>query len=227
MKKILIADDEVEIVKLVSLYVESDYYELFCAYDGDEAKKILEKTDIDLAIIDIMMPKINGYELIKYIRDRGNKYERYIPIIVISAKVHLSDRILGLDLGADDYLTKPFEPLELVAKVKGEFRRSEHSIEKKDNSKLTIGEISLNIHQCTLEKNGNIIDLTSSEFKVLMLFMKNPRRVFTNEQIYEYAWSETSVVDDNTIRVIISKLRSKIGHEHIVTIRGLGYRYEK
>lgn len=227
MKKILIADDEVEIVKLVSLYLESDYYELFCAYDGDEAKKILEKTDIDLAIIDIMMPKINGYELIKYIRDKNNKYEKYIPIIVISAKVHLSDRILGLDLGADDYLTKPFEPLELVAKVKGEFRRSEHSIEKKDSPKITIGEISLNIHQCTLEKNGNIIDLTSSEFKVLKLFMKNPRRVFTNEQIYEYAWSETSVVDDNTIRVIISKLRSKIGHEHIVTIRGLGYRYEK
>ena len=227
MKKILIADDEVEIVKLVSLYLESDYYELFCAYDGDEAKKILEKTDIDLAIIDIMMPKINGYELIKYIRDKNNKYEKYIPIIVISAKVHLSDRILGLDLGADDYITKPFEPLELVAKVKGEFRRSEHSIEKKDNSKLTIGEISLNIHQCTLEKNGNIIDLTGSEFKVLKLFMENPRRVFTNEQIYEYAWSETSVVDDNTIRVIISKLRSKIGHEHIVTIRGLGYRYEK
>ena len=227
MKKILIADDEVEIVKLVSLYLESDKYELFCAYDGDEAKEILEKKDIDLAIIDIMMPKINGYELIKYIRDKNNKYEKYIPIIVISAKVHLSDRILGLDLGADDYITKPFEPLELVAKVKGEFRRSEHSIEKKDNSKLTIGEISLNIHQCTLEKNGNIIDLTGSEFKVLKLFMENPRRVFTNEQIYEYAWSETSVVDDNTIRVIISKLRSKIGHEHIVTIRGLGYRYEK
>lgn len=227
MKKILIADDEVEIVKLVSLYLESDHYELFCAYDGDEAKEILEKTDIDLAIIDIMMPKINGYELIKYIRDKNIKYEKYIPIIVISAKVHLSDRILGLDLGADDYLTKPFEPLELVAKVKGEFRRSEHSIENKDNPKITIGEISLNIHQCTLEKNGSIIDLTSSEFKVLKLFMKNPRRVFTNEQIYEYAWSETSVVDDNTIRVIISKLRSKIGHEHIVTIRGLGYRYEK
>lgn len=131
MKKILIVDDEVEIVKLVSLYLESDYYELFCAYDGDEAKKILEKTDIDLAIIDVMMPKINGYELIKYIRDKNNKYEKYIPIIVISAKVHLSDRILGLDLGADDYLTKPFEPLELVAKVKGEFRRSEHSLEKK------------------------------------------------------------------------------------------------
>ena len=227
MKKILIADDEVEIVKLVSLYLESDNYELFCAYDGDEAKEILEKNDIDLAIIDIMMPKINGYGLIKHIRDKNNKCEKYVPIFVISAKVHLSDRILGLDLGADDYLTKPFEPLELVAKVKGEFRRSEHSIEKKDNSKLTIGEISLNIHQCTLEKNGNIIDLTGSEFKVLKLFMKNPRRVFTNEQIYEYAWSETSVVDDNTIRVIISKLRSKIGHEHIVTIRGLGYRYEK
>lgn len=227
MKKILIADDEVEIVKLVSLYLESDQYELFCAYDGDEAKEILEKTDIDLAIIDIMMPKINGYELIKYIRDKNNKHEKYIPVIVISAKVHLSDRILGLDLGADDYLTKPFEPLELVAKVKGEFRRNEYNIENIDNPKITLGEISLNIHQCTLEKNGNIIDLTSSEFKVLKLFMKNPRRVFTNEQIYEYAWSETSVVDDNTIRVIISKLRSKIGHEHIVTIRGLGYRYEK
>lgn len=227
MKKILIADDEEDIVKLVSLYLESDNYELFCAYDGYEAKEILEKKDIDLAIIDIMMPKINGYELIKHIRDKNNKYEKYIPIIVISAKVHLSDRILGLDLGADDYLTKPFEPLELVAKVKGEFRRNEHGLENKDNPKITIGEISLNIHQCTLEKNGNIIDLTGSEFKVLKLFMKNPRRVFTNEQIYEYAWSETSVVDDNTIRVIISKLRSKIGHEHIVTIRGLGYRYEE
>lgn len=227
MKKILIADDEEDIVKLVSLYLESDNYELFCAYDGYEAKEILEKKDIDLAIIDIMMPKINGYELIKHIRDKNNKYEKYIPIIVISAKVNLSDRILGLDLGADDYLTKPFEPLELVAKVKGEFRRNEHSLEDKDKPKITIGEISLNIHQCTLEKNGNIIDLTGSEFKVLKLFMKNPRRVFTNEQIYEYAWSESSVVDDNTIRVIISKLRSKIGHEHIVTIRGLGYRYEE
>lgn len=227
MKKILIADDEVEIVKLVSLYLESDNYELFCAYDGNEAKEIIEKKDIDLAIIDIMMPKINGYELIKHIRDKNNKCEKYIPIIVISAKVHLSDRILGLDLGANDYLTKPFEPLELVAKVKGEFRRNEHSLKNNDKPKITIGEISLNIHQCTLEKNGNIIDLTSSEFKVLKLFMKNPRRVFTNEQIYENAWSETSVVDDNTIRVIISKLRSKIGHEHIVTIRGLGYRYEK
>lgn len=227
MKKILIADDEVDIVKLVSLYLESDNYELFCAYDGYEAKEIIEKKDIDLAIIDIMMPKINGYELIKHIRDKNNKCEKYIPIIVISAKVHLSDRILGLDLGADDYLTKPFEPLELVAKVKGQFRRNEHSLKNIDKTKITIGEISLNIHQCTLEKNGNIINLTGSEFKVLELFMKNPRRVFTNEQIYEYAWSETSVVDDNTIRVIISKLRSKIGHEHIVTIRGLGYRYEK
>lgn len=223
MHKVLIADDEVEIVKLISLYLESEEYEIFHAYDGDEAMKILQAEDIDLAIIDIMMPKINGYELIKYIRE---KKEKYMPIIVISAKIQLSDRILGLDLGADDYITKPFEPLELVAKVKGHFRRRKYTSDNDEKTKITIDDITLDIHQCVVEKNGHVIDLTRTEFKVLELFMKNPNRVFTNEQIYEYAWSETSFVDDNTIRVTISKLRSKIGPEHITTIRGLGYRYE-
>lgn len=224
MKKILIADDEIEIIKLISLYLESEEYKLFHAYDGSKAKKILQDEDIDLAIVDIMMPKINGYEIIKYIRENNKKY---IPIIVISAKINLSDRILGLDLGADDYITKPFEPLELAAKVRGHFRRNKYNLGDKDKAKISIGDISLNIYECVVEKNGEVIDLTKAEFKVLELFMTNPHRVFTNEQIYEYAWSETSIVDDNTIRVIVSRLRSKIGYEHISTIRGLGYRYEK
>ena len=222
MAKILIADDQQDIIKLICLYLESEDYEIFTANDGSQAIDILKKEDIDLAIIDIMMPKLNGYELIKFIREEKKKY---ISIIVISAKVNLTDRVLGLDLGADDYITKPFEPLELVAKVKSHFRRL--SFEDREESIIELGEIVLNKDECKLVKNGQSIDLTRSELMVLELLIKNPGRVFTNDQIYQYAWDETSVVDDNTIRVIISRLRSKIGHEHITTIRGLGYRYEE
>lgn len=226
MPNILIADDEKEIVRLLKIYLEAEHFNIYEANDGEQAFEILKNEPIDLAIVDIMMPKMDGYELIQKIR-KG----KYIPILVISAKVGLSDRILGIDLGADDYITKPFEPLEVAAKVKAHLRRisalSEKSFESKSqNNTLTVGNLTLNRDECIIIKDGKAIDLTKSEYKVIEMFMEQPRRVFTKEQIYERAWYSDAGVDDNTIRVIISRLRDKIGSEYIKTIRGLGYRLE-
>ncbi|MBR4318666.1 MAG: response regulator transcription factor [Oscillospiraceae bacterium] len=223
MPNILIADDEKEIVKLLKIYLETDENTVFEANDGAQAMEILKGVSIDLAIVDIMMPKIDGYQLIKYIRQQ----ERYIPVMVVSAKITLSDRVLGIDLGADDYITKPFEPLEVSAKVKAQLRRlNQTAPQKQQVSIITVGNISLNLTECIIVRNGETIELTKAEFKVLELLMSQPKRVFTKEQIYESAWYDDGAVDDNTIRVIISRLRDKIGSEHIKTIRGLGYRFE-
>lgn len=220
MPNILIADDEKEIVRLLKIYLEAEHFNIFAAYDGAQAYDILQRESIDLAVVDIMMPKIDGYELIKKIRAG-----RYIPILVISAKTQLSDRILGIDLGADDYIVKPFEPLEVAAKVKAHLRRTNAQQTPQENI-LTVGELALDRDRCVLIKGGEQIELTKAEFKVLELFMEQPGRVFTKEQIYERAWYSEGGVDDNTIRVIISRLRDKTGAEYIKTIRGLGYRLE-
>ena len=222
MANILIADDEKEIVRLLRMYIEANDNIVFEANDGQEALRILDKENIDLAIVDIMMPKKNGYEIIKEIRK-----ERYIPILVISAKVELSDRVFGMDLGADDYITKPFEPLEVAAKVRAHLRRAgAQAAVTEEVENIKVGNMLLNCDECVVINNGVTQELTKTEFKVLELFMKHPKRVFTKEQIYEYAWGDDYVVDDNTIRVIISRLRDKVGNDTIKTIRGLGYRLE-
>lgn len=223
MPKILIADDEKEIVKLLKIYLETDGVTVFEANDGAQALDILAHNEIDLAIVDIMMPEIDGYQVIKHIRQQ----QTYIPIMVISAKITLSDRVLGIDLGADDYITKPFEPLEVAAKVKTQLRRLHVSAPQSSAKNIiTVGDLCLNLDECTFIRNGEVTELTKAEFKVLALLMSRPKRVFTKEQIYESAWYDDGAVDDNTIRVIVSRLRDKIGAEHIKTIRGLGYRFE-
>ena len=222
MANILIADDEKEIVRLLKIYIEANDNQVFEANDGESALQILKTESIDLAIVDIMMPGKNGYEIIKEVR-KG----RYIPILVISAKVELSDRVLGIDLGADDYITKPFEPLEVAAKVRAHLRRAGAlKAEEKEQHQITVGSLILDCDECVVIEAGNIYELTKAEYKVLELLMGQPRRVFTKEQIYEYAWGNEYGVDDNTIRVIISRLRDKIGSKYIKTIRGLGYRLE-
>ena len=222
MPNILIADDEKEIVKLLKIYLETDGVTVLEANDGVQALALLEDHDIDLALVDIMMPKVDGYEVIKAIRKR----EKYIPVIVISAKLALSDRVLGIDLGADDYVTKPFEPLEVAAKVRAQLRRLSATAQPETKRVLSVGGVALDLDACTANVSGETVELTKAEFKVLELLMSQPRRVFTKEQIYESAWYDDGAVDDNTIRVIISRLRDKIGAAHIKTIRGLGYRYE-
>lgn len=222
MINILIADDEKEIIKLLRIYLEKDEINVYEACDGEMAYMILQRYDIDLAIIDIMMPVINGYELIKKVRKTMD-----VPIMILSAKVELTDRILGLDLGADDYITKPFEPLEVAARVKATIRRIKADTIKVETAIITAGKLMLNINECMLMKHGVSIPLTKVEFLVLKLFMESPGQVFTKEQIYQAGWGDDYVADDNTIRVIISRLRDKTGEESITTIRGLGYRLEK
>lgn len=223
MPNILIADDEKEIVKLLKIYLETDDVTVFEANDGVQALEIVDKQDIDLALVDIMMPKIDGYQVIKHIRQK----DKYIPVMVISAKVTLSDRVLGIDIGADDYITKPFEPIEVAAKVKAQLRRLNTASQKEmPKNTVTAGGMVLDLDECVLQKGDEKTELTKAELKVLELLMSQPKRVFTKEQIYESAWYSEAAVDDNTIRVIISRLRDKVGAEHIKTIRGLGYRFE-
>lgn len=222
---ILVADDEQGIIDFVTLYLEKDGYTVFTATDGEDAWAHIQQEKIDLAILDIMMPKMNGYQLIKKIRAEKN-----IPIIFLTAKDASADKVLGLDIGADDYVTKPFDPLELVARVSAQLRRFYSLGAQEINSpkKIDLHDLTLDLEQCLLFKGNEQIALTSIEFKILRLLMSSPGRVFTKKQIYEAVWEDTYIVDDNDIMVYISRLREKLGtreeESYIQTIRGLGYK---
>ncbi len=224
--KILIADDEAEIRDLLRLYLEKEGYKILEAADGLKALEIIESGEVSMLVADIMMPGMDGFRLIKKLRENNR-----IPVIIISARVADSDKILGLDLGADDYITKPFNPLEVVARVNSNIRRFyKLGADSGVKSEVRIGDLVLNMDECVLYKNGETILLTSVEYKIMKLFMENPGKVFTKQQIFEQGWGEDFAVDDNSIMVCISKLRSKLSDnkdEYIRTIRGLGYRLEK
>lgn len=222
---ILVADDEQGIIDFVTLYLEKEGHRVITASDGELAWKYLQEEAIDLAILDIMMPKLNGYQLIKKIR-----VEKNIPIIFLTAKDTSADKVLGLGIGADDYVTKPFDPLELVARVDAQLRRF-YSLGAKETEApetLKLHDLTLDLNQCLLYKGDTPILLTSIEFKILRLLLGSPGRVFTKKQIYESAWEDTYIVDDNNIMVYISRLREKLGEReeasYIQTIRGLGYK---
>ncbi|AWI03386.1 response regulator transcription factor [Clostridium drakei] len=223
-KNILIVDDEKEIRELMRLYIEKEGFCVIQAENGLEALKQAASERIDLAVIDIMMPELNGYQLMKSLREHSN-----IPIIIVSAKTENHEKILGLDLGADDYVTKPFDPLEVTARIKAQLRRYDGCAVDSQAALLTAGELCMDVCACTLRFGSRIIPLTATEFNIMKLFMQSPGRVYTKQQIYEAAWQETAMVDDNTVMVAISKLRSKLpgdGEVFIGTVRGLGYRLE-
>ena len=208
--KILIADDEPEIRNLLRLYLENENYHVIEAEDGQRALDLLRAEQPALCILDIMMPKIDGYHVLQQIRKESN-----IPVIILSAKDADSEKILGLNLGADDYLAKPFNPLEAVARVNSNIRRF-YSLGTKVVQEGNLGD--------------KIIQLTSVEYRIMELLMKHPGKVFTKQQIYEHGWGEDYIVADNNIMVCISKLRAKLDDNpsaYIQTIRGLGYRLEK
>lgn len=228
---VLIADDEREIVELLKLYLEKDGIKVYEANDGLEAWQKINQEKIDLAVVDVMMPAINGFELVKKIREKFN-----IPVIILSARTEDNDKILGLGLGADDYIAKPFNPLEVVARVQAQLRRfytlNTAAQVSQLEGKIQIGSISLDRGSCTLSKNGKEIALTPIEFKIVSMLMEQPGRVFTKVQIFERVWGEYFEGDDNTIMVHISKIREKIEDDpakpiYLKTIRGLGYRFEK
>lgn len=218
---ILVTDDEKEIRELLKLYLTKEGYSVVEAEDGWTALTQIAQMKIDLVIIDIMMPELDGYQLIKRLRKDND-----IPIIVASAKTANYEKILGLDLGADDYVTKPFDPLEVVARVKAQLRRYTGDTEAVI---YKTGPFSLDTSTCMLSYGKQEISLTATEYNIMKLFMQSPGRVFTKQQIYDGAWPENVIVDDNTVMVAISKLRSKLPKEQgalIKTIRGLGYRLE-
>lgn len=234
MEKILIVDDEKEIRDLVEIYLKGEGYETVKAGDGEEALVILRNDPkIDLIILDIMMPKLNGIEACLKIRE-----EREMPIIMLSAKSEDVDKILGLNMGADDYLTKPFNPLELVARVKSQLRRyhkfNSGKVDKEDisDNKIIIDEleVDLDIHEVTIR--GKEIKLTPTEFDILVLLSSNRGKIFSIENIYESVWNQEFMESDNTVMVHIRKIREKIEEDsrkpkYIKTVWGVGYKIDK
>ncbi|MBR3668187.1 response regulator transcription factor [Ruminococcus flavefaciens] len=228
--KILVAEDDTDIQEVLRLYLVNSGFEVVSAYDGSEAFELMLSEKPDLALLDIMMPVINGYELTKKIREISN-----IPIIILSAMNADSDKILGLDIGADDYITKPFNPLEVIARIQSNLRRKyklDSSAAEENGDMLTVGELKLDTKKFILYKNGEEIMLTPTEFKILSLFMEKPGMVFTKAQIYQRINGDFYETDDNTMMVHISKLRDKLGDNsksptYIKTVRGLGYKIEK
>ena len=222
-QKILVAEDDADIRDLLRLYLESEGFSVICAESGAVALELAETQHPELAIVDIMMPLLNGYQLTQSLRRVMN-----IPILMLSAKNQDNDKILGLNLGADDYMTKPFNPLEIVARVRALLRRSVNSAA----NILTVGELNLDISACSLTKDGQNIPLTPMEYKILLQLMRSPGRIFTKVQLYESISGEYFESDDNTMMVHISKLREKIEDDpkrprYIITVRGLGYKIEK
>ena len=227
--KILIAEEDTDIQEVLRLYLENAGFTVIAAENGMRAYELLSREMPDLAIFDIMMPELNGFELTKKVRVTSS-----IPIIILSAMNADSDKILGLDIGADDYITKPFNPLEVVARVQSNLRRKYKLDNGSDKSSelLCVGELVLDTKKFTLQKNDEDIQLTPTEFKILSTLMEKPGRVFTKAQIYERINGEYFENDDNTMMVHISKLREKLGDDsknpkYLKTVRGLGYKIEK
>lgn len=220
---ILIAEDDADIRGLLKLYLEGEGLRVLEAADGTDALALAREHTPDMAILDIMMPGMNGFELTRALR----KYSD-IPILILSAKSQDNDKILGLNLGADDYIAKPFNPVEIVARVKAQLRRAART----SADVLTVGELTLNTSSFQLTKGDEVIPLTPMEYKILALLMRSPGRIFTKIQLYEGAVGNYFEGDDNTMMVHISKLREKIEDDpkaprYIITVRGLGYKIEK
>lgn len=220
---ILIAEDDADIRGLLKLYLDGEGLRVLEAADGTDALALAREHTPDMAILDIMMPGMNGFELTRALR----KYSD-IPILILSAKSQDNDKILGLNLGADDYIAKPFNPVEIVARVKAQLRRAART----SADVLTVGELTLNTSSFQLTKRDEVIPLTPMEYKILALLMRSPGRIFTKIQLYEGAVGNYFEGDDNTMMVHISKLREKIEDDpkaprYIITVRGLGYKIEK
>lgn len=226
-EKILVVDDEVELAEIIKDYLEEEGFVITLAFDGEEAIKSFERTKYELVILDIMLPHIDGMEVCRRIRANSN-----VPIIMLSAKSGDIDKILSLGLGADDYMTKPFSPGELVARVKAQLRRYMHlSVQDNKNDILTFGDLSIDSKSYTTSINGKNINLAAKEFEILSFMAKNPSQVFTREQLFNQIWGFDEYGDINTVTVHIRKIREKIEKEpskpvYIKTVWGVGYKFE-
>ena len=230
MAKILVCDDDKEIVEAIEIYLTQEGYEVLKGYDGMEALKVLESEHVDLLVIDVMMPKLDGIRATLKIREENN-----MPIIILSAKSEDADKILGLNIGADDYVTKPFNPLELIARVKSQIRRYTKlgsTVDTAQESVYTVGGLSVNDDLKEVTVDGEPVKLTPLEYSILLLLVKNQGKVFSISQIYEDIWNEDAIGVDNTVAVHIRHIREKIEinpkePRYLKVVWGVGYKIEK
>lgn len=227
MYSILVVDDEKEIRDAIEIYLRGENYKVYKAGDGIEALDILNEHEIHVIILDIMMPKLDGIRTCMKIREKNN-----IPIIMLSAKGEDSDKILGLNIGADDYVTKPFNYLELVARVKSQLRRYEKPLSENNGNVISIRDLVIYKDLKRVEVRGEEVKLTATEFKIMELLAQNPGKVFSIEEIYEKIWGEPIYKSDNTVTVHIRRIREKIEintkePEYIKVVWGVGYKIDK
>ena len=229
MQTILVCDDDKEIVEAIEIYLQQEGYSVIKAYDGEQALQMLKENEVHLLIIDVMMPKLDGIRATLKIREESS-----IPIIILSAKTEDSDKILGLNVGADDYLGKPFNPLELVARVKSQLRRYTllGNVKEQSDAVFEVGGLSINDDLKEVTVDGEVVKLTPIEYNILLLLVKNQGKVFSINQIYENIWNEDAIGVDNTVAVHIRHIREKIEinpkePRYLKVVWGVGYKIEK
>lgn len=223
--KILLVEDDMEISAMLKRFLETENYEVITAADGEIACEKFYSHAFDLVLLDLMLPKRNGMEVMGKIRESST-----VPIIIISAKDTDSDKTLGLGLGADDYITKPFSVTEVLARIKANIRRTtQYAAGTSGQRILTKGNLTMDLNGYCVKKDGKEIELTAKEFEILKLLLLNPKKVYTKEQIYSLVWNDTYLGDENAVNVHISRLRTKIEDNprdpaYIITVWGIGYK---
>lgn len=224
--RILLVEDDEEISEMLKNFLSMENYEVICAFDGQEACQKFDEDTFNLVLLDLMIPKLNGMGVMEHIRQKS-----FVPIMILSAKDTESDKTLGLGLGADDYITKPFSVVEVLARIKAALRRTMHY----DNASadtdviLKAGDLTMNLTDYTVTKRGQKVELTAKEFEILKLLLQNPKKVYTKEQIYSLVWNDAYLGDENAVNVHISRLRNKIEEDsrkpvYILTVWGIGYK---
>lgn len=230
MFNILVCDDDKEIVEAIEIYLTQEGYHILKAYDGEQALGMIRDNQVDLLIIDVMMPRLDGIRATLKIRENHS-----LPIIILSAKSEDADKILGLNIGADDYVTKPFNPLELVARVKSQLRRYTQlgsTVQNDSQAVYEVGGLCINDDLKEVTVDGETVKLTPIEYNILLLLVKNQGKVFSINQIYEQIWNEDAIGADNTVAVHIRHIREKIEinpkePRYLKVVWGVGYKIEK
>lgn len=224
--KILLVEDDMEISEMLKIYLTTENYDVACAFDGEEACAKFDAAPVNLVLLDLMIPKVSGMDVMRHIRENS-----YVPILIISAKDTESDKALGLGLGADDYITKPFSVVEVLARIKAALRRTIQygNAANAAPAVLTAGDLVMDLSGYTLARNGKTVDLTAKEFEILKLLMQNPKKVYTKEQIYSLVWNDAYCGDENAVNVHISRLRNKLEDDsrnprYVLTVWGIGYK---
>ncbi len=223
--KILVVEDESSIQEIVTLYLKRAGFQVSAVADGGEAIKLLEQATPDLVILDLMLPTADGYEITRWLRSRGE-----VPIIMLTARREEGDRIIGLEMGADDYVVKPFSPQELVSRVRAVLRRARISLSEGDHP-LVFADLQINLQTRVITVAGQEKELTSKEFDLLYLLAGHPRQVFSRDQLLDKVWGISEYIDPGTVTVHMRRIREKIEADpsnprHIVTVWGIGYRFE-